>query len=116
MTLQHDAIHQILVAQDLVSSEDLAQAERLQEETGDSLEHALLRYGAISEDVLLSVKSKQLGLPLAKAIPTESKRFHDAAKLLKISHRWLAANETICLLYTSPSPRDKRQSRMPSSA
>ena len=25
-------------------------------------------------------------------------------------HQW------ICLLYTSPSPRDKRQSRMPSSA
>ena len=24
--------------------------------------------------------------------------------------------EDICLLYTSPSPRDKRQSRMPSSA
>ena len=23
---------------------------------------------------------------------------------------------TLCLLYTSPSPRDKRQSRMPSSA
>ena len=28
----------------------------------------------------------------------------------------LAKNGTICLLYTSPSPRDKRQSRMPSSA
>ena len=26
------------------------------------------------------------------------------------------AQRTICLLYTSPSPRDKRQSRMPSSA
>ena len=26
------------------------------------------------------------------------------------------ALEIICLLYTSPSPRDKRQSRMPSSA
>ena len=26
------------------------------------------------------------------------------------------ANAGICLLYTSPSPRDKRQSRMPSSA
>ena len=25
-------------------------------------------------------------------------------------------NNTFCLLYTSPSPRDKRQSRMPSSA
>ena len=28
----------------------------------------------------------------------------------------LAITATICLLYTSPSPRDKRQSRMPSSA
>ena len=27
-----------------------------------------------------------------------------------------ANEETTCLLYTSPSPRDKRQSRMPSSA
>ena len=26
------------------------------------------------------------------------------------------ADAVICLLYTSPSPRDKRQSRMPSSA
>ena len=31
---------------------------------------------------------------------------------------WASAqdNELSCLLYTSPSPRDKRQSRMPSSA
>ena len=28
----------------------------------------------------------------------------------------LSASATVCLLYTSPSPRDKRQSRMPSSA
>ena len=28
----------------------------------------------------------------------------------------LGAKELACLLYTSPSPRDKRQSRMPSSA
>ena len=28
---------------------------------------------------------------------------------------WFAVDNT-CLLYTSPSPRDKRQSRMPSSA
>ena len=33
--------------------------------------------------------------------------------LLKLLH---AADFDICLLYTSPSPRDKRQSRMPSSA
>ena len=30
--------------------------------------------------------------------------------------RALLADPAICLLYTSPSPRDKRQSRMPSSA
>ena len=28
----------------------------------------------------------------------------------------ISALNTSCLLYTSPSPRDKRQSRMPSSA
>ena len=28
----------------------------------------------------------------------------------------LHSEDEICLLYTSPSPRDKRQSRMPSSA
>ena len=28
----------------------------------------------------------------------------------------LAVINNVCLLYTSPSPRDKRQSRMPSSA
>ena len=30
--------------------------------------------------------------------------------------REIVAMPSICLLYTSPSPRDKRQSRMPSSA
>ena len=33
----------------------------------------------------------------------------------EIVHMWKPAGK-ICLLYTSPSPRDKRQSRMPSSA
>ena len=28
----------------------------------------------------------------------------------------LSAEDTICLLYTSPSPRDRQKSRMPSSA
>ena len=31
-------------------------------------------------------------------------------------HAAAAGRDDICLLYTSPSPRDKRQSRMPSSA
>ena len=29
---------------------------------------------------------------------------------------WIGGGLMACLLYTSPSPRDKRQSRMPSSA
>ena len=33
-----------------------------------------------------------------------------------ISTAYVAGDSTNCLLYTSPSPRDKRQSRMPSSA
>ena len=32
------------------------------------------------------------------------------------SRRFFELDHEICLLYTSPSPRDKRQSRMPSSA
>ena len=34
---------------------------------------------------------------------------------IELEQAFLALNES-CLLYTSPSPRDKRQSRMPSSA
>ena len=37
---------------------------------------------------------------------------HEKARFEYRAHRWLYT----CLLYTSPSPRDKRQSRMPSSA
>ena len=33
-----------------------------------------------------------------------------------LEHRWSDTVSYFCLLYTSPSPRDKRQSRMPSSA
>ena len=32
------------------------------------------------------------------------------------SSSYMTGQSIICLLYTSPSPRDKRQSRMPSSA
>ena len=38
-----------------------------------------------------------------------------SAKQIKISN-YFSANNEICLLYTSPSPRDRQKSRMPSSA
>ena len=40
----------------------------------------------------------------------------DHAALVEIARRLDLAGAQYCLLYTSPSPRDKRQSRMPSSA
>ena len=38
------------------------------------------------------------------------------AEFVQVNHSRSAHNVLRCLLYTSPSPRDKRQSRMPSSA
>ena len=45
-------------------------------------------------------------LNIGMNMPEEPQRIDTAIRVLFI----------ICLLYTSPSPRDKRQSRMPSSA
>ena len=39
-----------------------------------------------------------------------------AETTLKLRSDEVKSNNISCLLYTSPSPRDKRQSRMPSSA
>ena len=42
--------------------------------------------------------------------------FKILSKLLNNKYKMVLDEERSCLLYTSPSPRDKRQSRMPSSA
>ena len=48
---------------------------------------------------------------------TGEKSYEDALKLARDDFKKQnALNTNDCLLYTSPSPRDKRQSRMPSSA
>ena len=39
-------------------------------------------------------------------------RFEGSARL----SNWICRTDDICLLYTSPSPRDRQKSRMPSSA
>ena len=66
------------------------------------------------------VISKMTGIPLQKIAEEESDRL---LKLESILHdRVIGQNEAVqsiskaCLLYTSPSPRDQRGSRMPSSA
>ena len=49
----------------------------------------------------------------AKDIVTE---LDDSVNFYKIGMEMLMTGDYFCLLYTSPSPRDQRGSRMPSSA
>ena len=70
----------------------------------------------------LGMDSRQLGRVLSK-LDIKSKSIHRGGKSVKIypfaskERVWeLAALDTDCLLYTSPSPRDISGSRMPSSA
>ena len=58
-----------------------------------------------SREKLLSKMSNYDGVIIRSRTPVD-KEFLDAASQLKF----------ICLLYTSPSPRDRTRSRMPSSA
>ena len=48
--------------------------------------------------------------------PENYKPDDDSAKLKEPGGSLKGVKDVVCLLYTSPSPRDKRQSRMPSSA
>ena len=48
------------------------------------------------------------------AISENCQNFKDI--FLELIDKDSKAYDDVCLLYTSPSPRDKRQSRMPSSA
>ena len=61
-------------------------------------------------DILLGASAK-LGLGLTRRDLTETPPIRDWI--------WFKNNDplvTVCLLYTSPSPRDRQKSRMPSSA
>ena len=59
----------------------------------------------VYDNKILDMKEKNTASPLK--IPDDG---------LLLEPNTLYLGRTICLLYTSPSPRDKRQSRMPSSA
>ena len=61
-------------------------------------------------DLVLAANGHELLIEIVVTKKTDSKRLES----IKKSH--LSAIEIDCLLYTSPSPRDQRGSRMPSSA
>ena len=66
-------------------------------------------FGKISWCVIRNKNGKVFSTVL-KRIPLE----HQPVSKLNQLYLYIVTNH--CLLYTSPSPRDKRQSRMPSSA
>ena len=84
-----------------------------------------LEAALFAEGLPVAALMEQAGLGLAQAVlqNTDLKR-HGLLVLVGPGHNGgdglVVARELhlrgICLLYTSPSPRDKRQSRMPSSA
>ena len=61
---------------------------------------------------ILTAWDGDTGAPFALVVPSKSPDEYQVRSVCK----WLDGLMHSCLLYTSPSPRDKRQSRMPSSA
>ena len=62
-----------------------------------------------------------LKLVVKECLYTSIVNFYEDGQMLRNGRKERAREEKVanivsCLLYTSPSPRDKRQSRMPSSA
>ena len=60
------------------------------------------------KDYGLNISSKQVGFSVFKNTTENA--------LYKICKNFKPKNNNLCLLYTSPSPRDRTRSRMPSSA
>ena len=56
------------------------------------------------------------GNDLARVLGWGVKYVGDEHEIEELLYDFENADRVPCLLYTSPSPRDKRQSRMPSSA
>ena len=76
-------------------------------------DHALLLSGRISFELMQ--KSLAAGIPTVAGISAPSSL---AVEFAKESGQTLIGflRDSTCLLYTSPSPRDRQKSRMPSSA
>ena len=61
-------------------------------------------------------RPRKVPIHLKPKIKEELDKMVDLGVIKKVDGHADWHNSLVCLLYTSPSPRDKRQSRMPSSA
>ena len=71
---------------------------------GDKMGGDCLNYGCVPSKALIAFSNQR-----------KPKQFNDAMGFVRDAINEIERHDS-CLLYTSPSPRDKRQSRMPSSA
>ena len=94
---------------------------------GDESTTLTEQYATIVTNVGTTARTAEIQLQSMQNILEETQLNHDqisavsldeeAANLIRYQQTYEAAARVMtCLLYTSPSPRDKRQSRMPSSA
>ena len=85
--------------------------------------------GALILPTALPATAAQADVPASAAVSTVNKTkltadqvkaeraaLNSRINMLRETQKAIPGSEYACLLYTSPSPRDKRQSRMPSSA
>ena len=77
-------------------------------EVGDSIEMDETIVEIATDKVDSEVPSSLEGVLVEKLF--------DVDEIVKVGEAFAIVETSACLLYTSPSPRDKRQSRMPSSA
>ena len=79
----------------------------------EELQHALRR-----AEIMTSDKSNSVKMTFSEnnlTITSNSPEVGESRETMAINYKGEEVS-IACLLYTSPSPRDKRQSRMPSSA
>ena len=88
----------------------------------ESLKTLNLQAGSIITGVIVDIDYQarwvtvHAGLKSEALIPLEQ-FYNDAGELsINVGDEVHVALDSVCLLYTSPSPRDRQKSRMPSSA
>lgn len=90
-------IGELLVERSVISASDVDQAVAYQRETPVLFGQALLRLGAVAEDVLLDTLSRQLDLPIlkAEALPREEAVYGVAPSDLDLPLRWLSEKAAV---------------------
>ncbi|MGP1274830.1 MAG: GspE/PulE family protein [Caulobacterales bacterium] len=101
--MDHRRIGEILLEDGALTQRDVDAALRFQEEVGGLFGQALMRLGAVSEEVLLAALSRQLDLAILAAhqLPNEAAAYLEAGARLNLSLRWLLAHECV-IWFESP--------------